>query len=156
MDEMKKKQMLAALVMLSLLQGSVYAADPSYYEVNNIYYGNGNPVIIDESFTDDNTDIIGIGSKTATGNITGGNITVNGGRMHDVIGGAGCGNAVISNNMVTVNGGYMSGIAGGYSYGDDPYKTSEVKNNIVKIGKGSLNEGSLYVGSIYGGEQKEE
>ena len=153
MDVMKKKHMLATLVMLSLLQGSVYAADP---EVNNIYYGNGNPVIIDESFTDDYISIIGSGSETATGNITGGNITVNGGDMDSVYGAAGSGNAVISNNMVTVNVGGMSEIevseiAGGYSYGDDPYKRSEVKNNIVKIGKGSLNEGSLNVGSICGG-----
>ena len=158
MDVMKKKHMLATLVMLSLLQGSVYAADP---EVNNIYYGNGNPVIIDESFTDDYISIIGSGSETATGNITGGNITVNGGDMDSVYGAAGSGNAVISNNMVTVNVGGMSEIevseiAGGYSYGDHPYKRSEVKNNIVKIGKGSLNECSLNecslnVGSIYGG-----
>ena len=151
MDVMKKKQMLATLVMLSLLQGSVYADEPSYDGDENIYYGNGNPITIDESFKDDNTDIIGSGSKTATGNITGGNITVNGGVMHDVIGAAGSGNAVISNNMVTVNDGDMSEIAGGYSYGEDPYKRSEVKNNRVKIGKGSLNEGSLNVGSICGG-----
>ena len=150
--------MLATLVMLSLLQGSVYAADP---EVNNIYYGNGNPVIIDESFTDDYISIIGSGSETATGNITGGNITVNGGDMHDVIGAAGSGNAVISNNMVTVNGGDMSEIAvseiaGGYSYGGDPYKRSEVKNNRVKIGKGSLNVGSICGGRAEGGVAVDE
>ena len=154
---MKKKQMLATLVMLSLLQGSVYAADP---EVNNIYYGNGNPVIIDERFTDANTDIIGIGSKTATGNITGGNITVNGGVMHDVIGGAGCGNAVISNNNITVNNITVNGgdidilagglLAGGYSFGKDPYKTSEVKNNTVKIENVTLNTNGIYGGIAEG------
>ena len=155
MDVMKKKQMLATLVMLSLLQGSVYAAEPIYDDVNKIYYGNGNPVIIDESFTDDYISIIGSGSETATGNITGGNITVNGGDMHDVIGAAGSGNAVISNNMVTVNGGDMSEIevskiAGGYSFGEDPYKTSEVKNNTVKIENVTLETNGIYGGIAEG------
>lgn len=127
MDVMKKKQMLATLVMLSLLQGSVYADNPSYDEDKKIYYGNGNPVIIDESFTDDNTDIIGIGSETATGNITGGNITVKGGVVDIVYGAAGSGNAVISNNMVTVTGGEMAILSGGCSLNEDTTKTSEVK-----------------------------
>ena len=138
MDVMKKKQMLATLVMLSLLQGSVYADEPSYDKDKNIYYGNGNPIIINEKFTDDNTAIIGSGSETATGNITGGNITVNGGVMHDVIGGAGCGNAVISDNMVTVNGGDMLSIYGGYNFKQDSTQTSEVKNNKVIINDGNL------------------
>ena len=139
MDVMKKKQMLATLVMLSLLQGSVYADKPFYDEKNNIYYGNGNPITIDESFTNYETDIIGSGSETATGTITGGDITINGGHMYCVYGGAGCGDAVISYNMVTVinrvtvDGGYGKRISGGYSYGYDPFKKSEVKNNTVKI-----------------------
>ncbi len=47
---MKKKSMLAALVMLSLLQGSVYAEDPYYDQKNNAYYGNGNngnPILLE-------------------------------------------------------------------------------------------------------------
>lgn len=36
MDEMKKKQMLATMVMLSLLQGSVYAKD-SYYDKGKMF-----------------------------------------------------------------------------------------------------------------------
>lgn len=47
---MKKKSMLAALVMLSLLQGSVYAEDPYYDQENNAYYGkgnNGNPILLE-------------------------------------------------------------------------------------------------------------
>ena len=141
--------------MLSLLQGSVYADNPSYDKDKKIYYGNGNPVIIDESFTDDYISIIGSGSETATGNITGGNITVNGGDMDSVYGAAGSGNAVISNNMVTVNGGDMSEIevskiAGGYSFGKDPYKTSEVKNNTVKIENVTLNTNGIYGGIAEG------
>ena len=104
MDVMKKKQMLATLVMLSLLQGSVYADKPVYDEVNNIYYGNGNPITIDERFTDDETVIIGSGSEKAIGTITGGDITINGGVMHDVIGGA-AKQGTVFNNHVEINGG---------------------------------------------------
>lgn len=126
--------MLATLVMLGLLQGSVYAADPFYDKANNIYYGNGTPITIKgESFTDNRTLIIGSGSETATGNITGGNITIDGGVAQDVMGGAGCGNAVISDNMVTVNGGDMVSIYGGYNFKQDSTQTSEVKNNKVII-----------------------
>ena len=155
MDEMKKKQMLVTLVMFSLLQGSVYAKDPCYYEVEKIYYGNGSPITIDDSFKDAQTEIIGSGSKTAIGNIDGGNITINGGIMDNVYGGAGCGNAVISNNKITVNGGdidILAGglLAGGYSFGKDPYKTSEVKNNTVKIENVTLNTNGIYGGIAEG------
>lgn len=151
MDVMKKKQMLATLVMLSLLQGSVYADNPSYDEDKEIYYGNGNPVIIDERFTDNDTDIIGIGSETATGNITGGNITVKGGVVDIVYGAAGSGNAVISNNMVTVTGGEMAILGGGWSLNEDTTKTSEVKKNTVIIKNGSPTLGSVCGGgALYG------
>ena len=139
MDVMKKKQMLATLVMLSLLQGSVYAYD----EDTKVYYGNGNPITIDESFTDDYIVIIGSGSETATGNITGGNITMNSDIEGDVFGGAGCGNAVISDNMVTVNMVTVNDrdlalVHGGYDFNQDSTKTSEVKNNTVIIKNGNL------------------
>ena len=151
MDVMKKKQMLATLVMLSLLQGSVYADKPIYDEDKNVYYGNGNPITIDESFTDDYIIIIGSGSETATGNITGGNITINSDIEGDVFGGAGCGNAVISNNMVTVNGGDMAAVHGGYDFNQDSTKTSEVKNNTVIIKNGNLQVDAITGGAaIYG------
>ena len=105
MDVMKKKQMLATLVMLSLLQGSVYAAEPVYDKVNNIYYGNGTPITINDKIgTNKMTNIIGSGSETATGTITGGDITVNGGVMHNVIGGA-AEQGTVFNNHVEINGG---------------------------------------------------
>lgn len=142
MDVMKKKQMLATLVMLSLLQGSVYA---------DIYYGNGNPITIDESFTGDYIIIIGSGSETATGNITGGNITINSEIEGDVFGGAGCGNAVISDNMVTVNDGDLAAVYGGYDFNQDSTKTSEVKNNTVIIKNGNLQVDAITGGTaIYG------
>ena len=151
MDVMKKKQMLATLVMLSLLQGSVYADEPFYDKENNIYYGNGTPITIKgESFTDNRTLIIGSGSETATGNITGGNITIDGGVAQDVMGGAGCGNAVISDNMVTVNGGDMVSIYGGYNFKQDSTQTSEVKNNKVIINYG-INDGILSLEMLTGG-----
>ena len=152
MDVMKKKQMLATLVMLSLLQGSVYAYD----EDTNVYYGNGNPITIDESFTDDYIVIIGSGSETATGNITGGNITINSDIEGDVFGGAGCGNAVISDNMVTVNmvtvnDGDLAVVHGGYDFNQDSTKTSEVKNNTVIIKNGNLQVDGITGGAaIYG------
>ena len=151
MDVMKKKQMLATLVMLSLLQGSVYADKPIYDEDKNVYYGNGNPITIDESFTDDYIIIIGSGSETATGNITGGNITINSDIEGDVFGGAGCGNAVISDNMVTVNDGDLAAVHGGYDFNQDSTKTSEVKNNTVIIKNGNLQVDAITGGAaIYG------
>ena len=152
MDVMKKKQMLATLVMLSLLQGSVYAYD----EDTNVYYGNGNPITIDESFTDDYIVIIGSGSETATGNITGGNITINSDIEGDVFGGAGCGNAVISDNMVTVNMVTVNDrdlalVHGGYDFNQDSTKTSEVKNNTVIIKNGYLQVDGIAGGAaVYG------
>ena len=156
MDVMKKKQMLATLVMLSLLQGSVYADKPIYDEDKNVYYGNGNPITIDESFTDDYIIIIGSGSETATGNITGGNITINSDIEGDVFGGAGCGNAVISDNMVTVNmvtvnDRDLAAVHGGYDFNQDSTKTSEVKNNTVIIKNGNLQVDAITGGAaIYG------
>ena len=151
MDVMKKKQMLATLVMLSLLQGSVYADKPIYDEDKNVYYGNGNPITIDESFTDDYIIIIGSGSETATGNITGGNITINSDIEGDVFGGAGCGNAVISDNMVTVNDGDLAAVHGGYDFNQDSTKTSEVKNNTVIIKNGNLQVDAITGGvAMYG------
>ena len=145
MDVMKKKQMLATLVMLSLLQGSVYADKPVYDEVNNIYYGYGNPITIDdESFTNYETDIIGSGSETATDDITGGNITVNGGVMHDVIGGA-AEQGTVFNNHVEINGGtffdeclicggqvvgsYANGNANGNAYGNSVSINADIKSD---------------------------
>ncbi|MDM8109778.1 autotransporter outer membrane beta-barrel domain-containing protein [Phascolarctobacterium faecium] len=148
---MKKKQMLAMLVMLSLLQGSVYADKPIYDEDKKVYYGNGNPITIDESFTGDYKIIIGSGSETATGNITGGNITLNSDIEGVIFGGAGCGNAVISDNMVTVNGGDMAAVYGGYNSNKDSTKTSEVKNNTVIIKNGDLQVNGIVGGAaMYG------
>lgn len=180
MDVMKKKQMLATLVMLSLLQGSVYADKPIYDEDKNIYYGYGNPITIDdESFTNYETDIIGSGSETATDDITGGNITVNGGVMHDVIGGA-AEQGTVFNNHVEINGGTFfdgclicggqvvgsndNGNANGNAYGNSVSINADIKSDdngidvcgaIVKNGNVNnniVNINNGEVNNVFGGQ----
>ena len=77
---MKKKSMLAALVMLSLLHGSVYAAEPG--EVDGAWSFNGAEEVIDGyvNKVDGNYNsydqVYGNGSQNATNDITGGTLTI--------------------------------------------------------------------------------
>lgn len=89
---MKKKSMLAALVMLSLLQGSVYA--------DNLY-GDGNPLVINNGETYDN--IYGVGKEGFTEDVSGGSVTVDGGTWNYMYGGY-TENGSAINNSVTING----------------------------------------------------
>ena len=123
MDVMKKKQMLATLVMLSLLQGSVYAKD-SYYDEKNVYYANGNKVVINDS--DGYKGVFGNGCVDCIAeNINGANVTVNGGNLEGVYGA--CGNAkyMVKNNIV-INDGSIGAVCG--ANGNAEYMT---ENKVV-------------------------
>ena len=89
---MKKKSMLTALVMLSLLHGSVYAED---------LYGDGNSLVVNAGDTYDN--IYGVGKKGFTEDVSGGSVTVDGGTWNYMYGGY-TENGSAINNSVTING----------------------------------------------------
>ena len=89
---MKKKSMLAALVMLSLLQGSVYAED---------LYGDGNSLVVNAGETYDN--IYGVGKEDTTGNVSGGSVEVNGGTWNYIFGGYTKNGSATNNNVTIVN-----------------------------------------------------
>ena len=134
MDVMKKKQMLATLVMLSLLQGSVYAKD-SYYVEKNVYYANGNKVVINDS--DGYKGVFGNGCVDCIAeNINGANVTVNGGNLEGVYGA--CGNAkyMVKNNIV-INDGIIGAVCG--ANGNAEYMTEN--KVVINDGKVPLIQG---------------
>ena len=105
--------MLAALVMLSLLQGSVYASEPYFDKETNSYYANGNNVVIGDG---DNYDYVygNGGTKNPVKSINGANVTVNGGYIGAVIGAYGNAEYMNENNIV-INGGIIDSVQGIYN-----------------------------------------
>ncbi len=129
MDEMKKKQMLATLVMLSLLQGSVYAAEPG--EVDGAWSFNGAEEVtdgyvnkVDETYNV-YEGVYGNGSQSATNDITGGKLTiVDGADISSVIGVASKGK--VSTGIVNMTGGTVTEVTGGLSWNVDMTDMSDV------------------------------
>ena len=137
---MKKKQMLATLVMLSLLQGSVYAENITA-ETQDEY----NAVAANDSLIltgDNNTVNIGAEGANITGDvITSGSgssntLTITDSNFNNVYGANGGENAV--GNTVTINGNSVIGIETeededkGYNYSvtiDGAEKISPIENN---------------------------
>ncbi len=164
MDEMKKKQMLATMVMLSLLQGCVYAAEPGYVGYG-IFSFQGKETVsqdgiknkVDGSFKASDS-IFGVGwyddERDATkysgysGNVSNGilNVVEGTSNTEGLIAGAASSYGLVENSQVNIEGGTLKSIIGGYGYHAD------VKGNIInfkngKIVKGSwINGGSLIVG----------
>ena len=139
MDVMKKKQMLATLVMLSLLQGSVYAKDSYYDEEKNAYYANGNKVVINDG--DVYKEVYGNGCEDCIAkNINGANVTVNGGSLDTVCGASGNAEYMVKNNIV-INGGSVEGVCG--ASGNAEYMTENkvvINGGEVLLIRGFLNE----------------
>ncbi len=139
MDEMKKKQMLATMVMLSLLQGSVYAKDSYYDEGKNVYYANGNKVVINDS--DGYKGVFGNGCENCSAeNINGANVTVNGGSLEGVYGACGYAEYMVKNNIV-INDGSIGGVCG--AYGNAEYMTENkvvINGGEVPLIQGFFNE----------------
>ena len=129
MDVMKKKQMLATLVMLSLLQGSVYAAEPG--EVDGAWSFNGAEEVtdgyvnkVDETYNV-YEGVYGNGSQSATNDITGGKLTiVDGADISSVIGVASKGK--VSTGIVNMTGGTVTEVTGGLSWDVDMTDMSDV------------------------------
>ena len=116
---MKKKSMLAALVMLSLLQGSVYAAEPG--EVDGAWSFNGAEIVTDgytnkvDGTYNDYEGVYGNGSQSETNDITGGKLTiVDGADIFSVTGVASKGK--VSTGIVNMVGGTVEDVAGGLSW----------------------------------------
>ena len=126
---MKKKQMLATLVMLSLLQGSVYAAEPG--EVDGAWSFNGAEEVtdgyvnkVDETYNV-YEGVYGNGSQSATNDITGGKLTiVDGADISSVIGVASKGK--VSTGIVNMTGGTVTEVTGGLSWDVDMTDMSDV------------------------------
>lgn len=126
---MKKKSMLTALVMLSLLQGSVYAAEPG--EVDGAWSFNGAEVVTDgyvnkvDGNYNDYEGVYGNGSQSATNDITGGKLTiVDGTDISSVIGVASKGK--VSTGIVNMKGGTVEDVTGGLSWDVDMTDMSDV------------------------------
>lgn len=120
--------------MLSLLQGSVYAKD-SYYDEKNVYYANGNKVVINDS--DGYKGVFGNGCVDCIAeNINGANVTVNGGNLEGVYGA--CGNAkyMVKNNIV-INDGSIGAVCG--ANGNAEYMTEN--KVVINDGKVPLIQG---------------
>ena len=120
---MKKKSMLAALVMLSLLQGSVYAED---------LYGDGNSLVVNAGETYDN--IYGVGKKGFTEDVSGGSVTVDGGTWNYMYGGY-TENGSAINNSVTINGSEEEPEKYHVVYGASA-ANGDIKGNIVDFNNG--------------------
>ena len=126
---MKKKSMLAALVMLSLLQGSVYAAEPG--EVDGAWSFNGAEVVTDgyvnkvDGNYNDYEGVYGNGSQSEANDITGGKLTiVDGADIFSVTGVASKGK--VSTGIVNMKGGTVEDVTGGLSWDVDMTDMSDV------------------------------
>ena len=120
---MKKKSRLTALVMLSLLQGSVYAEN---------LYGDGNSLVINNGETYDN--IYGVGKEGFTEDVSGGSVTVDGGTWNYMYGGY-TENGSAINNSVTINGSEEEPEKYHVVYGASA-ANGDIKGNIVDFNNG--------------------
>lgn len=156
---MKKKSMLAALVMLSLLQGSVYAEEPGEVDGNS-YSFNGVEIVGSDNYVNkvdgtynDYKAVFGNGSQSETNDITGGTLTIVDGA--DISNNGDCVTGVasqgkVSNGIVNMTGGTVWIVNGGASYGVDLPVTNRVAaNNVVNFSGGKttfINGGSVQYG----------
>ena len=144
---MKKKSMLAALVMLSLLQGSVYAAEPGV--VDGAWSFNGAEEVtdgyvnkVDEAYND-YEGVYSNGSQSATNDITGGKLTiVDGANISSYAGVTGAASqGRVSNGIVNMTGGTVLTVIGGASFGGAsfgfvPVTDKVATNNVVNFSGG--------------------
>ena len=133
---MKKKSMLAALGLLSLLQGSVYAREPEI--IDDTYLAFGNKVTVDEKYDA----VIGNGwneeIKENTGEINGADITVVDGADIGYIYSAETNDgSSVKNTTLLMQGGNVDSIFGVTVYGG-PKEDSVVELNSIKVENGSV------------------
>ena len=154
MDVMKKKQMLAMLVMLSLLQGSVYAANQNIVienqsdydryknEENNIILEGGNNIISISDVKNDNYEII-------AGNAASNNVKITNSELGDITG-AYSDSISVSNNIINIDNSTVSNILGAsvYQYKDEinDYIPISAENNQVIV-KNNSTIGNRVIGT---------
>ena len=134
-------KILAAVMALGSL--GLYTAAPAAAEVvvnDNTLYANGTPIVFEsgEEYGGNYTDIFGAGSGTSSGDISGGNVTINTDtdkEFKQIFGGyTGSGN--VHDNHVIINSGVVSEVCGGIGESND--KDDTLTNNTVTINGGTI------------------
>ena len=152
---MKNKQMLATLVMLSLLQGSVYAANQNIVienqsdydkyknEENNIILEGGNNIISISGVKNDNYEII-------AGNAASNNVIITNSELGDITG-TYSDSISVSNNIINIDNSAVSNILGAsvYQYKDEinDYIPISAENNYVIV-KNNSTIGNSVIGTM--------
>ena len=135
-------KILAAVMALGSL--GLYTAAPAAAEVvvnDNTLYANGTPIVFEsgEEYGGNYTDIFGAGSGTSSGDISGGNVTINTDtdkEFKQIFGGyTGSGN--VHDNHVIINSGVVSEVCGGIGESND--KDDTLTNNTVTINGSTIN-----------------
>lgn len=157
---MKKKSMLAALVMLSLLQGSVYAANQNIViesqndydkyknEYNNIVLEGDNNSISISGVNNDDYGII-------AGNAVSNNVTITNSELGDITGAS---NDIKSanNNIITIDSSTVDSVCGTdvYQYKDeiDNYTPLSAENNYVFVKNNSTIDREVYGVQLWYGD----
>lgn len=155
MGAMKNKQMLATLVMLSLLQGSVYAANQNIVienqsdydkyknEENNIILEGGNNIISISGVKNDNYEII-------AGNAASNNVIITNSELGDITG-TYSDSISVSNNIINIDNSAVSNILGAsvYQYKDEinDYIPISAENNYVIV-KNNSTIGNSVIGTM--------
>ena len=159
MDVMKKKQMLATLVMLSLLQGSVFAANQNIViesqndydkyknEYNNIVLEGGNNTISISGVNNDD-DII-------AGNTVSNKVTIAHSELCDIYG-AYSDIKSANNNIITIDGSMVESVYGAKvnQYNDeiDCYTPVSAEDNYVTVTNNSTIYREIYGASVWYGD----
>ena len=128
---------------MALSSLGLYTAAPAAAEVvvnDNTLYANGTPIVIEsgEEYGGNYTDIIGAGSETSSGDISGGNVTINTDtdkKFGQIFGGYSSGGNV-HDNHVTINSGVVIEVYGGIGKIND--KDDTLTNNTVTINGGTV------------------
>ena len=155
---MKKKSMLAAFVMLSLLHGSVYAGEFEY-DYRNGWTFNGEINVssdnkinkVDSSYND--YDLVlgnGILDENKTINITHGIITIDDNAVIDEAYGAYLLNGNISNTKAIINDGKVEMLSGGLLFNtvqNNNWTKGIVNKNVVEINGGNVTN-AIFAGSV--------
>ena len=157
---MKKKSMLVALVMLSLLQGSVYAANQNIViesqndydkyknEYNNIVLEGDNNTISISGVNNDDYEII-------AGNAVSNNVTITNSELGDIYG-AYSDIKSADNNIITIDGSTVDFVyaAKVYQYKDeiDNYTPLNAENNYVFVKNNSTIDREVYGASVWYGD----
>ncbi len=157
---MKKKSMLTALVMLSLLQGSVYAANQNIViesqndydkyknEYNNIVLEGDNNSISISGVNNDDYGII-------AGNAVSNNVTITNSELGDITGAS---NDIKSanNNIITIDSSTVDSVCGTdvYQYKDeiDNYTPLSAENNYVFVKNNSTIDREVYGVQLWYGD----